>query len=664
MSENTNNTSKSIPPCVDPFKGIKMNEYGTPEVAGLYYISRILKKIHEQLKNKKSIYANYIYRGVSKLYTPKNCIRSGAAVRLSYTNPEFTYSNYISYIQNLVAEAKHNFPSKYGDYSDLEILADLQHNGAATCLVDFSKNILISLWFACGENQKNDGNKAEIKTREETTEGLQEKDGVLYCYNYVSDAVVNQQLNILKPSEVKDSIQKLLRDTQPLAKYAEMLDYSFSLWNPSVVNNRIARQDSVFVFGLPQFKVAEHDIICIQIRNEFKASIRKALTSYFNISNITIFNDSHGYASVNDKLASMDMLEDEYQLGLNEMLAGNYDLALEHFLRQTGNTSNKRSAKDHVDIAELHLSIAICYTNLLHDFNIVEDNVRISNYVANAKNDYEKAIENYETAIPIYAKKAINAINLKKVGYNAILFYNYAKKLMRTYSRLIELLLENELYNECLEYAKKQLKITEKLIVNITAINEILNELKIQESPIGQGLSEDLLLKDFNVSNIEITIQELRLLLLLSDNAVKYNLQDKKTDEEKILQEFNNKGSKRCNSYEILLKIIFVELYYSYLEATIEESEIKKNLYEILTNNIKKLLNIDQQNDRIFDLLIDYLSPTKKCDVAFIWDLVDLTKAVRNNDKLEEKDKEKIILLFSDMSKLTEIIQAQQLNRS
>ena len=33
--------------------------------------------------------------------------------------------------------------------SDLELLADLQHRGAATCLIDFTNSAFVALWFAC-----------------------------------------------------------------------------------------------------------------------------------------------------------------------------------------------------------------------------------------------------------------------------------------------------------------------------------------------------------------------------------------------------------------------------------------------------------------------------------------------------------------------------------
>ena len=38
--------------------------------------------------------------------------------------------------------------------SDLELLAELQHFGAATCLIDFSQSALVALWFACQQGSQ------------------------------------------------------------------------------------------------------------------------------------------------------------------------------------------------------------------------------------------------------------------------------------------------------------------------------------------------------------------------------------------------------------------------------------------------------------------------------------------------------------------------------
>ncbi|MDA8010600.1 MAG: FRG domain-containing protein, partial [Alphaproteobacteria bacterium] len=47
--------------------------------------------------------------------------------------------------------------------SHLELLAQLQHFGAATCLIDFTYNPLAALWFACREQSKKDGSKKDGK---------------------------------------------------------------------------------------------------------------------------------------------------------------------------------------------------------------------------------------------------------------------------------------------------------------------------------------------------------------------------------------------------------------------------------------------------------------------------------------------------------------------
>jgi hypothetical protein len=54
--------------------------------------------------------------------------------------------------------SKHGFFVKSYHYhkeelSNLELLLELQHYGAATGLVDFSRDFLVALWFACDSNK-------------------------------------------------------------------------------------------------------------------------------------------------------------------------------------------------------------------------------------------------------------------------------------------------------------------------------------------------------------------------------------------------------------------------------------------------------------------------------------------------------------------------------
>lgn len=49
---------------------------------------------------------------------------------------------------NLAKREKHHRKDGH-EMSDLELLAELQHYGAATCLMDFTRSPLVALWFAC-----------------------------------------------------------------------------------------------------------------------------------------------------------------------------------------------------------------------------------------------------------------------------------------------------------------------------------------------------------------------------------------------------------------------------------------------------------------------------------------------------------------------------------
>src|SRR5699024_7488778 len=86
-------------------------------------------------------------------YIAPEYIKSGAAIRMQNLKNR-SHIDYINYIKNLIDDAKYRF-SEYAaeNYSDIEILADIQHKGGASCLVDFSNNFLISLWFATQTNK-------------------------------------------------------------------------------------------------------------------------------------------------------------------------------------------------------------------------------------------------------------------------------------------------------------------------------------------------------------------------------------------------------------------------------------------------------------------------------------------------------------------------------
>lgn len=50
-----------------------------------------------------------------------------------------------------------NCPELPSGSSELEVLTQLQHLGAATGLIDFTTEALVALWFACSEDLEEDG---------------------------------------------------------------------------------------------------------------------------------------------------------------------------------------------------------------------------------------------------------------------------------------------------------------------------------------------------------------------------------------------------------------------------------------------------------------------------------------------------------------------------
>ncbi len=258
------------------------------ETEGINVIGKTILEIEKRARFKTE--GRYLFRGVTALFECKDTrkhygkqitpythtISSGYLIRL-VENENLTDEAAISYLISLLTEARRQFPSRY-EGSDLEVLSDIQHNGGATCLIDFSKNILTSLWFACQDNLDKTGFLYIMDIQEELDKGT------LVEIGYDEDRSID---TLLKELQVRDS-----QNSSP----------HFYLWYPKAINNRIVRQDSVFIFGLNTMVADNHAIKVIPIHVTTKKKIKNALEQYFNVSESTIYNDPVGFASANAKL--------------------------------------------------------------------------------------------------------------------------------------------------------------------------------------------------------------------------------------------------------------------------------------------------------------------------------------------------------------------------
>ena len=147
--------------------------------------------------------------------------------------------------------------------SDLELLAELQHFGAATCLIDFTSSALVSLWFACQPGSQSEANGKVFAVRHD-------------------DMV---RLKTVNPELIKEDLDYFLKPD-------ENGRYSLYQWQPKLQNNRIIAQQSIFVFSGAQI---EAEAECI-IKKNSKQDILISLGKISGITEANIYPDFDGFA--------------------------------------------------------------------------------------------------------------------------------------------------------------------------------------------------------------------------------------------------------------------------------------------------------------------------------------------------------------------------------
>ncbi len=202
--------------------------------------------------------------------------------------------------------------------SDLMILAELRHIGAANLLLDFTANALIALWFACEESVEYDENGKEAKG----SRRFKSRDGAVFILP-VEDA--GKYFPLSKFDQVRDfNLQESLsKDT---AYY----------WKPALLSQRIIAQNSYFVMGAEiPFDEKSGKLL---VPASQKQSIRSALDKFMGINELSLFPDKGGFAVAYSEHASHTVTESghartasEYFFGEDISLALAMEKALKHY---------------------------------------------------------------------------------------------------------------------------------------------------------------------------------------------------------------------------------------------------------------------------------------------------------------------------------------------
>ncbi len=191
--------------------------------------------------------------------------------------------------------------NRHGErYSDLELLAELQHYGAATCLIDFTTDPLIALWFSCYTEPDKNGRVCAMST---------------------------EHGNIFVEINEASNYEELRQ--QSIEYFFEKREWW--KWNPEHQNDRILAQKSAFIFG--KAEMDEEFYKTIEVDKNSKQEIMEELKNKHGITEKYLFNDFAAFvlSNAHDKPLDDYSAGDHLYLGLMLLENENYDDAKRHF---------------------------------------------------------------------------------------------------------------------------------------------------------------------------------------------------------------------------------------------------------------------------------------------------------------------------------------------
>lgn len=236
---------------------------------------------------------DFVYRGQANA---KWRLKSGAVRRVQgktkagsdqYPDPDDVQD----YILELVSDARSlglQFHGGTRDHcSDLKVLAELQHHGAATNLLDFSRNVLIALWMVCSEEFDQDGRIFVANLLDEEFEELNVKDvGII-------------------------TIAELFRKS------------NIQIWTPERFVARIQSQSSVFLIAPDESRIKFDSIL---VDKACKEELLSKLKKRFGLTEVQVYPDLAGFAKANRaQMPCYDRHANHYVKGARKA-AGNEDM--------------------------------------------------------------------------------------------------------------------------------------------------------------------------------------------------------------------------------------------------------------------------------------------------------------------------------------------------
>ena len=191
----------------------------------------------------------YVFRGV-----PNEAYGIQASAYRRPDEKDRSFEKFLHINKDLIREARlRGYHQKDGrELKALEILADLQHFGAVTCLIDFSHSAQVALFFACQQPKELNGKVFSVRNH---------------------------------PPRFKEIILEMLeKDIDDFLEDGE--ESQLYHWQPRQQNHRIIAQQSIFLFGSYEF---DPDDECV-IAGDSKENILKELQKVSGITEDRLFS--------------------------------------------------------------------------------------------------------------------------------------------------------------------------------------------------------------------------------------------------------------------------------------------------------------------------------------------------------------------------------------
>lgn len=401
----------------------------------------LLSNYHNELQDKlKGRVGDFLYRGqenagwqlrsgaVRRIFPKKDKVALQNLIKGRKKRNDFLEFNLTYHKEELIEQAKirgwHREISGR-ELKDLELLAKLQHQGAATCLLDFTTRFDVALWFACKQLQRGDEDGKVFIVDLDTIPILDLQRIGSKDLEYNIDEVLH-----FETRKIEEDVHSFQKRGKPKLWY----------WHPETLMGRMLSQESRFLFGLEDipsqgiFSREEHPF-SIRVKKEDKEELLLELKQHCGLSHESIVSDIQGFTIINnhEKPFYRKGIGDYQQEGKRKFQRGDLFAAIKSFDKVIELDKKDVDAWFHRGMAKFLLGLEKLVQQLLQ-----EPKLNRNASVPLDKKYYEESVKDFGKVIKLDSDRN-DAYLFRSVVYEMLGKYDEARSDLESVLKLYEL---------------------------------------------------------------------------------------------------------------------------------------------------------------------------------------------------------------------------------